>query len=327
MSRFLGSFTDWGIMLKFLVFSAVVLSGVCATASLEEEIESVRNESLRQNKTRLPEMIKEGRRTCTYLHDKPSEYETCMKQLLALATSQLGCESSLSRWTEMGIKDQKDMNYILAEHPLVPVNDNVAKIFDELVEVGNAQWAQAKMDSSLPVALFPLPQWNLRAYNANFYNAHAGADGSVMISNKFWSEQTAFTEGEVRAILGHEVAHVLLNHSLQTACVYNEWAAHTPDLSLQEAQEIIRADFSVQYGGGKAFSELSQRNEFQADLKSVELLDSLDHDARAMSSAIRKLHEMSPKGGFTSGTHPELLVRAEKAQAKAQDLINKRLGF
>ncbi|MBY0315147.1 MAG: M48 family metalloprotease [Bdellovibrionales bacterium] len=314
-------------MLKFLVFSAVVLSGACASASLEADVENVRIESVRQNKTRLPEMIQEGRKICTYLRDKPSEYETCMKQLLALATSQLGCESSLSRWTEMGIKDQKDMNSILADHPLVPVNDTVSKIFEELIEVGNAQWVQAKLDSSLPVALFPLPQWNIRAYNANFYNAHAGADGSVLISNKFWSEQTAFTESEIRAILGHEVAHVLLNHSLQTACVYNEWAANTPDLSLQEAQEIIRADFSVQYGGGKAWSELSQRNEFQADLKSVELLDSLEYNAGAMSSAIRKLHEMSPKGGFTSGTHPELLVRADKAQAKAQELANKRLGF
>lgn len=279
--------------------------------SLDEILQT----AIEQNKTYLPQFLKESIVRCQVSSQNANDQESCLREVQEQTFSMLTCESNLVRWQEMGDLDHEDMGGILKEHPATAVPRDVQKIFDELTATAEALWKDTPA-----VKNFPLPQWKLQAYSADFYNAQAGATGAVMISSKFWQSSTAFHLDDVRAILAHEVAHVLLNHSLELGCIYYEWSSQPAMAPLREARDIIRGDFSVTMGAGKAWSELSQKNEFRADAMAVELITMLHHDGMAMSRAIQKIYDLSPKGGFTSGSHPEMEDRIEQAALKAKHL-------
>ncbi len=305
------------MMNSIFVFFIVIASSFTSHADLGTEIDSLLKDSVALGKTHLPDMIRSKQAICSQYSVGTVQREACLKNLFELASSKLHCEKNVSRWQEMGAKDRSDMAAILKNYPEVVVPADVQKVFLELTVLADKMWVRAQQNNSLPVGVFPLPQWNIRAYNATFNNAHAGSDGSVLISNNFWNSKTPFSIDEIRAIVAHEVGHVILNHSLQIGCIYFEWGASDPDVSLLEAQEIVRQDFSVSMGSGKAWSDLSQRNEFQADAQGIELLQALGGTGRAMVTALEKL-SLSSQGGFSSGTHPDMKARAERARAQLQ---------
>ncbi len=303
-------------MFKYLSVSGFILSSIVFSTAVADvptmTLDQILAEAINKKKTYLPEFLRESVARCE-LHLTPSNLgRSCLEEVREQTFSILTCESTLSRWQEMGALDDHDMDAMLESYPSTDVPPDIKTVFEELVNIAARQWRNTPA-----VQKFPLPQWSIEAYAADYYNAHAGANGSILISSQFWQTASPFSVDEIRAILAHEVAHVLLNHSLELGCLYFEWSNQPSTASLLDAREIIHGDFSVTMGAGKAWSELSQKNEFRADAMAVELLYNLHYDGLAMARAIQKIYDHSPKGGFSSGSHPDLLDRVEEARRKA----------
>lgn len=263
--------------------------------SADEIIQACQMEGQKQGRSRLTVWISEKAANCSsyYSTEKSfaqGEYKKCFQDMIAGARNILTCTQSEERHKQAVEYDIELEAFMLQDHGEVAVPENIRRVFNKLVDttMKHVKFAHA-------------PQWTLRAYKGKVVNAHAGAGGNIFLSNVLWTQKNPYSEAEIAAILGHEIGHVILAHSLKLDCLYLEWIGM--DMSLKEAAQAFREDYSPGTERGKASTTLSQKYEYEADQMSKSILQRSGYDPRLMAQALEK---MKPKDteGFSSGSHP-----------------------
>ncbi len=161
-------------------------------------------------------------------------------------------------------------------------------------------------------------------------NAFCLPGGIVRVTSALL-EQLSLTDGELAALLGHEMGHIFHRHAqarilqrhvlttLLHALVYQDDDDHQETIGEAIGELLFK---SADWLGQQSFS---RANEYQADATSWDLLQS-PHNAyhpQAVSSLLSKLWEYHGRqGGTTSwdSTHPGTLDRIKALDKKWKDL-------
>ncbi len=254
-----------------------------------------------QKRLRLPDMLKEGIFKCQSQnnHDKAKQ-ENCEKNLIAYANDSLNCPTDLRRYQESKKFDNKTLDATVQEYGQTEIPLEVKAVFYNLTQNANKHFK-----------FLQKPQWQLRAYGANFTNAHAGTGGNIVISSAFWTTQK-YTLGEIAAVLAHEISHVITDDSLVLGCLAHEWVSPDFFLNIEEITTIFREDFSLELPRGQQWSQLSKSLELRTDRGSKELLRLSGWDPSLMAQALTTL--LPPTGEGTRGSHPTSALRLKNLE-------------
>ncbi|MDR1662695.1 MAG: M48 family metallopeptidase [Azoarcus sp.] len=149
---------------------------------------------------------------------------------------------------------------------------------------------------------------NFKVYLTKDVNAFATADGSIRV---FSGLMDLLTDDELRSVIGHEIGHVKLGHSLAEArAAYLTSAAakvagSEGGLSAKALAELAEKLINAQF---------SQAQESESDAYSVEFLKRHKYKLAPAESAMRKLANLegSESGSKLFGSHPGAKDRADK---------------
>lgn len=160
---------------------------------------------------------------------------------------------------------------------------------------------------------------NFKVYLVTDVNAFACGDGSIRV---FAGLMDLMDDGELMAVIGHEIGHVL--HTDTKDAMKNAYIASAArnaagsvggtlgKLSQSQLGDILTAFTSAQF---------SQKQEFQADDYGFDFAIKQGYPARSMASSLEKLVELS-KGSKASivqkmfSSHPDSEKRAARLQEK-----------
>ncbi len=149
-------------------------------------------------------------------------------------------------------------------------------------------------------------------------NAFALPGGQIFISTGLYN--LLQTEGQLAAVLGHEIGHVIARHSSQrlaknklTQGLTGAVAVATGDASSTQLAAVIGELVNMSYG---------RDDELEADVLGVRFMSEAGYDPRAMIEVMKILAKVS--GGTRQpeffSTHPNPENRIEKIQAEIKKL-------
>ncbi|MCL2644801.1 MAG: M48 family metallopeptidase [Betaproteobacteria bacterium] len=157
---------------------------------------------------------------------------------------------------------------------------------------------------------------NFKAYLVDDVNAFATPDGSIRV---FSGLMDMMTDDELLFVIGHEIGHVKLGHSLkQIRTSYLASAAakavNASGLNSQQLTDLGAKFVNAQY---------SQSQESESDAYGVKFMKRHNYNLPAAVSGMRKLADMdgsaAGKGKSIFATHPGAKQRADRIQ----ELISK----
>lgn len=133
--------------------------------------------------------------------------------------------------------------------------------------------------------------FSFRVYIADQANAFAMADGTVRVNSALMD---LMTDHELLFVIGHEIGHVVKNHSRRKVVVAYGSSALRKALASQES-EIGQLARSVIGGFAEQLTNarFSQHEERQADLYGLTFLEEQGIDRSAAVSALQKLTELA----------------------------------
>lgn len=153
-----------------------------------------------------------------------------------------------------------------------------------------------------------------RAFNHKVYldtvpNAFAMADGSIRVNSGLMD---IMTDEEMLFILGHEMGHVVKNHSQKKLILALSTSALRKGLASQD-NEVgqIAASVIGALSEQLANAQFSQHEERQADSYGVAFLEDIGLDKSAAVSSLHKLNALSGQHTFLS-SHPHPEARAKR---------------
>ena len=182
-----------------------------------------------------------------------------------------------------------------AQNPIAPENSPYAKRLTELTK-------KHVNEDGLT--------FNYKVYMVQDINAFVTPDGSVRF---FAGLMDKMTDDELRSVIGHEIGHVKLGHSLNKIRT-----AYLTSAAAKVAGSQLGAKELAEMGEKFINAQYSQANEFEADAYGVQFMKRHGYDPRGAESAMRKLAEMSGSGGVKSSlfsSHPDTTQRADKIHA------------
>lgn len=149
--------------------------------------------------------------------------------------------------------------------------------------------------------------FNFKVYLTRDVNAFATADGTVRI---FSGLMDIMNDQELLFVVGHEMGHVVKNHSRKKVVMAYATSAVKKGLAAQENEvgQIARSmvgDFAEQLTN----AQFSQHEERQADQYGATLLQAGGHDISPAISALEKLADLARRHTFLS-SHPDPAARA-----------------
>lgn len=233
-----------------------------------------------------------------------------------------GCMDSPHRLSQLAAQDAAQLQELQEAHGPHDVTARTQKVFERLVR---SQRAQA--DSAARFG------WRLVSYASGAINAHAMHGGGVVISAGL--DAPELPDDAVAAGLAHEMAHVLLGHSLERVCLALQLPATTAAAATgaEDGQSgTMPQVWSSDDDAGHRMRALMHAQELQADAKAVELLRSAGFPAHSMSNLLRRLASLySADTQMEASTHPDHRMRlteamaAEAAAAKVDSKLDPRL--
>ena len=149
--------------------------------------------------------------------------------------------------------------------------------------------------------------FNFKAYLTREVNAFAMADGTIRV---FSGLMDIMNDQELLFVVGHEMGHVVKNHSRKKVVLAYATSAVKKGLAAQENEvgQIARSmvgDFAEQLTN----AQFSQHEERQADQYGAALLLAGGHDISPAISALEKLADLAKRHTFLS-SHPDPAARA-----------------
>jgi putative metalloprotease len=151
--------------------------------------------------------------------------------------------------------------------------------------------------------------FTFRAYLTEEVNAFALADGSVRVYSGLMD---LMTDEELLFVIGHEMGHVILEHSRRKVALAYASSAARKGLAAQNS-EIGQIAGSVlgAFTEQLVHAQFSQHEERRADDYGNAFLQAEGYDRSAAVSALYKLAEMTRGHSFLS-SHPDPKKRAER---------------
>ena len=155
---------------------------------------------------------------------------------------------------------------------------------------------------------------NYKVYITKDVNANASADGSVRVYSGLMD---MMDDDELRFVIGHEIGHVALGHSLKAMrLAYTAAAARQGIGALNSSADVLSdsmlGDLTEQFHNAK----FSQSQELDADAYAMNFLKENNYNTAAAGSSLRKLESLGSSGGFLS-SHPNSGKRAKKMDEMA----------
>jgi metalloprotease len=153
-------------------------------------------------------------------------------------------------------------------------------------------------------------QMNYKVYLDPQINAMVTPDGSVRVYSGLLD---AFSDDEIRFVMGHEIGHVAHNHTrkrLQTALA----TSAARDAAASSGNGNVATLAQSQLGGlleAVISAQHSQGNEKEADDYGLEFMARRRYDRRAAVTALDKLAAMGGSPSWLS-THPDPKRRADR---------------
>ena len=164
--------------------------------------------------------------------------------------------------------------------------------------------------------------WDFGVIHADFVNAFCLPGGTIRVTDGLLQHLRP-TEGELAALLGHEIGHVLSRHA-QKRLLNEQFISYMISTLTYEDGDDDKETF------GQALGELivkssswlgkqkfSRRDEYQADAVAWDLLFADKRNPRSLEGLLGKLQRMEKKGGpesvfkAWSKTHPATADRVE----------------
>mmetsp|Transcript_11418 Transcript_11418/g.17172 ORF Transcript_11418/g.17172 Transcript_11418/m.17172 type:complete len:296 (+) Transcript_11418:179-1066(+) len=167
--------------------------------------------------------------------------------------------------------------------------------------------------------------WDFGVVHADYMNAFALPGGVIRVTDKL---AAALTVPELKALIGHEVGHVLNRHS-QRRMIKQNMLKHIIGALLYEDNDGYEESFGEAVGemllkGAQFLGEqgFSRKDEYEADEAGWKLLGEAQVDPRAMVSMLRKLWRASGDSGETrwESTHPGTRDRIDALEKKWEDM-------
>lgn len=159
---------------------------------------------------------------------------------------------------------------------------------------------------------------NYKVYMADELNAFAMPDGTVRVYSKLMD---VMNDDELLAVIGHEIGHVELRHSLSQ---YKQaYLAKAAQMGLQAYGGDTVSALAGSYGNiGRQFlgAKFSRQDELEADKYGIQFLHRLGRNPYAAVAAQKKLQSYGGGGGGFLSSHPSSAERIQKATAAAAAL-------
>jgi putative metalloprotease len=151
--------------------------------------------------------------------------------------------------------------------------------------------------------------FNFKVYLTREINAFAMADGSIRV---FSGLMDLMNDEELLFVIGHEMGHVVQNHSRKQVVLFYATSALRKGLASQES-EIGQIATSVlgSFAEQLTHAQFSQHEERQADQYGAAFLQAEGHDISPAVSALDKLAALARQHTFLS-SHPDPEARAKR---------------
>lgn len=164
--------------------------------------------------------------------------------------------------------------------------------------------------------------FNFKAYLTDVPNAFAMADGSIRINSGLMD---IMTDEELLFILGHEMGHVVNNHSRKKLIMALSTSALRKGLASRD-DEVgqIAASMIGGFAQQLANAQFSQHEERQADSYGVAFLKEAGLETTAAVTSLRKLADLAGQHTFLS-SHPHPEARAKRL-LKAKSTPNQEIA-
>lgn len=150
--------------------------------------------------------------------------------------------------------------------------------------------------------------FNFKVYLTKEINAFAMADGTVRVNNGLMD---IMNDEELLFILGHEMGHVVKDHSRKKVILAYASSALRKGFASQnnEIGQIASSVLGV-FAEQLANAQFSQYEERQADIYGFNFLEQVGHNTNAAITAFGKLNVLVSQHTVLS-SHPEPKARAE----------------
>lgn len=158
--------------------------------------------------------------------------------------------------------------------------------------------------------------FNFKAYQTKEVNAFAMADGTIRVNSGLMD---LMNDAELLFVLGHEMGHVVQEHSRKKVVRAYASSALRKGLSAQENEVgLIARSMLGAFVEQLTNAQFSQNEERQADQYGVEFLKAAGHDPGAAVSALEKLAGLAKRHTFLS-SHPDPAARIKKLSLNKED--------
>lgn len=214
---------------------------------------------------------------------------------------QLATEAGVDAYKAIALSDQavaelagKSSAFMDSEQPIAPVTSHYAKRLHALVGDLYEQDGYT---------------FNYKVYLRDEVNAFAMADGSIRI---FSGLMDMLDDGELRFVIGHEMGHIVKQHTRNQLRLAYAASALRKGLA---AQEGMAADLARSHLGGLVqrltTAQFSQLEEKVADDYGLSFLKAQGYAPGDAVSALNKLASLGSGHSFLS-SHPDPALRAER---------------
>ena len=171
---------------------------------------------------------------------------------------------------------------------------------------------------------------NYKVYLTDEINAFAMADGSVRVYSGLMD---LMDDEELLFVIGHEIGHVVNEHSRQKVVMAYGSSALRKVLASQnnEIGQIARSIVGA-FAHQLTNAQFSQYEERQADQYGVKFLEDEGYDRRGAVSALKKLEKLASQHTFLSshpdpGKRAELVAEGNEEAGETGSLINTILVY
>ncbi len=166
-------------------------------------------------------------------------------------------------------------------------------------------------------------KWEVNTLTTKELNAYAMPGGKIMVYTGL-VERLKLTDAELAAVIGHEIAHALREHSRER-------------VSRQYAQQLALAGIAAVTGAGESAIDManmvasvtfqlphSREQESEADIIGLELMARAGYDPNAAPQVWKKMMAENSEGGGTPeflSTHPSPKSRIDSLQQQVPKVM------
>ena len=186
--------------------------------------------------------------------------------------------------------------------PLVPADDRASQYINDLGQ---------KLANAAPGYKFP---YTFKVVRENSINAFALPGGPIYFHTGLIEKAN---EGELAGVMGHEIAHVVMRHSVRQVSRRTRTQIPLAILGGVLGSAIggwggDLAQMGISFTAGSVLLKYSRDAEREADMVGAQIMYDGGFDPQSMVSFFRKLEQEGPKGG------PEFLNSHQSRESRAE---------